>query len=197
MTLLNKMPFSGKVEQLMSRPSRDTGFEKAPTGSLTLTLQGPADDCHTGETRLADSRTLPLYKRDTVIRNVRQLTLLSVEELEETAERIGIPAIDPGWFGANIVVSGIPDFTLLPPSTRLQFPSGATIVVDMENYPCSQIAKVVERHHPGTQFKVVDAAMHKRGVTAWVEREGEIKTGDAIKIICPPNRIYPHMKVSA
>ena len=71
-------------------------------------------------------------------------------------------------------------------------PLGATIVVDMENYPCSQIAKVVEQHHPGTQFKVVQASMHKRGVTAWVEREGVVKTGDAIKIVTPPNRLYPH-----
>jgi hypothetical protein len=197
MTLLNKMPFKGKVEQLLQRPSRETGFEKAATGSLVLTLHGPADDCHTGETRLADSRTLPLYQRDTVIRNVRQLTLLAVEELADIAQRLEIPAIDPGWFGANIVVSGIPDFTLLPPSTRLQFSSGATIVVDMENYPCSQIAKVVERHHNGTQFKVVEAAMHKRGVTAWVEREGAVKTGDTIKVICPPNRLYPHMKATA
>jgi hypothetical protein len=197
MTLLNTLPFKGKVEQLLKRPSRETGFEKAETGALALTLHGPAEDCHTGETRLADSRTLPLYKRDTVIRNVRQLTLLAVEELDEIARTLDIPAIDPGWFGANIVVSGIPDFTLLPPSTRLQFPSGATIVVDMENYPCSQIAKVVERHHTGTQFKVVDAAMHKRGVTAWVEREGEVKAGDTIKVICPPNRLYPHMKASA
>ncbi len=69
--------------------------------------------------------------------------------------------------------------------------------MDTENYPCSQTAKVVERHHPGTQFKVVEAAMHKRGVTAWVEREGEIKIGGSIKIICPPNRLYPHMKASA
>lgn len=197
MTLLNRMAFTGKVEELLSRPSRERGFEKSVTGALRLTLQGPDGDCHTGETRLADVRTLALYKRDTVIRNVRQLTLLSVEELTEIAARLGIPAIDPGWFGANILVSGIPDLTLLPPSTRLQFPSGATVVVDMENHPCRQIAEVVGCHHPDVQDKVVKAAMHKRGVTAWVEREGEVKTGNAIKVVCPPNRLYPHTKASA
>jgi hypothetical protein len=37
------------------------------------------------ETRKSDSRTLQLYKRNTDIRNVRQVTVLSAEELEETA----------------------------------------------------------------------------------------------------------------
>ena len=191
MTLLNVLSFQGKVESLLARASRSEGFVKAQTDQIALTFAGP-DDCHAGLTRKSDSRTLPLYKRNIDIRNVRQLTLLSAEELAEVAARLSIPEVKPEWLGANMLVSGIPDFTLLPPSTRLQFPSGATIVVDMENYPCSQIAKVVESHHPGTQFKVVEAAMHKRGVTAWVEREGMVKTGDAIKIITPPNRLYPH-----
>jgi MOSC domain len=192
MTLLTILPFQGEVKAVLTRDSRETGFEKTNTGHMRLTFAGPEGDCHTGLTRKSDVRTLPLYKRDIEIRNVRQITILADEELSEIAERLQIPAIDPSWFGANLVVKHIPDFTLLPPSTRLQFPSGATLVVDMENYPCSQIAKVVERHHPGTQFNVVKAALHKRGVTAWVEREGDVNIGDKIKIVIPPNRLYPH-----
>lgn len=192
MALLTKLPFQGKVEALLSRPSRDTGFEKNPTGKLSLKFTGPEDDCHTGLTRAADSRTLPLYKRNTEIRNVRQLTVLSLEELADVAKALGIPKIEPSWFGANIVVSGIPDFTLLPPSTRLQFSSGATIVNDMENMPCSQIAEVVGRHHPDVKFKLVKSSTHKRGITAWVESEGSIAIGDTVAVIIPPNRPYPH-----
>ncbi len=191
MTLLNVLPFLGKVESLQARATREAGFVKAKTAGLDLSFAGP-EDCHGGLTRKSDVRTLPLYKRGIDIRNVRQLTLVSVEELAGIAERLGIAEVKAEWLGANMVVSGIPDFTLLQPSTRLQFPSGATIVLDMENYPCSQIAKVIDEHHPGTRFKVMEAAMHKRGVTAWVEREGEVKTGDAIKIVTPPNRLYPH-----
>ncbi len=191
MTLLNVLPFQGKVESLLARTSRADGFVKTETGSLNLSFAGP-EDCHGGLTRKSDVRTLPLYKRDIDIRNVRQLTVVSVEELADIAARLAIADVKAEWLGANMVVSGIPDFTLLPPSTRLQFPSGATIVVDMENYPCSQIAKVVDEHHSGTRFRVVEAAMHKRGVTAWVECQGEVKTGDAIKIVTPPNRLYPH-----
>lgn len=196
MPLLTKLPMPGRVERLLQRPSRDEGFEKFTAPRLGFTFAGPSGDCHSGETRPSDSRTAQLYPRNTPIRNVRQVTLLSVEELAKTAEILGIPEIDPSWFGANIVVSGIPDFTLLLPSTRLQFSSGATLVVDMENHPCSQIAEVVGRHHPEVQKKVVKAAMHRRGVTAWVEREGDIAQGDEITVWLPPNRPYPHMPLA-
>jgi hypothetical protein len=192
MPLLSKLPFTGKVESLLLRPSRETGFEKSPTGSITLRLSGPEGDCHTGLTRASDSRTLQLYKRDTEIRNVRQITILSEEELAATANDLGIPKIDPSWFGANMVLTGIPDLTLLLPSTRFQFPSGAVLVNDMENLPCSQIAEVVGRHHPEVRFNLVKSATHRRGLTAWVEREGEVKTGDAVIVWLPPNRVYPH-----
>ncbi len=192
MTLHTKLKFEGKVESLLLRPLRDGGFEKSPTGTMQLAFSGPVGDCHRGETRKSDSRTLALYKRGIDIRNVRQVTILSVEELDDVARALEVPKVDPSWFGANIVLSGIPDLTLLPPSTRLQFPSNATLVVDMENYPCSQIAEVVGQHHPDVQKRVVKQAMHKRGLTAWVECEGDISVGESVNIFIPPQRIYPH-----
>jgi MOSC domain len=192
MTLITKARVSGRVEQLLAGPDRADGLEKMLLQSLALGFAGPEGDMHSGQLRKSDVRTKVMYPRDIDIRNVRQVTLVSVEELAEAAQELGIAEIRPGWFGANVLVSGIPDFTLLPPSTRLQFSSGATIVVDMENYPCSQVAEVVGRHHPNVQNKVVKAAMHKRGVTAWVEREGGIQMGDHITVFLPPNRLYPH-----
>ena len=192
MALHTKLKFSGRVESLLLRSSREGGFEKALAGEMMLTLDGPVGDCHTGVTRKSDSRTLVLYPRGLDIRNVRQLTLLCSDELQAIADELGIPAVNPSWLGANIVFSGIANFTFLPPSTRLQFPSGATIVVDMENYPCSQIAEVIGRHHPEVQNKVVKKALHKRGLTAWVERKGAIHNGDDVTIFIPPQRIYSH-----
>ena len=197
MPLLTKLPNKARVDALLRRSSRENGFEKSVTDSMMLRLDGPEGDCHSGHTRKSDSRTLQLYKRNTDIRNVRQITIVSQEELDEVAKLLAIPFIDPSWFGANMVLSGIADLTLLLPSTRFQFPSGAVLVNDMENLPCSQIAVVVARHHPDIQFKVVRAALHKRGLTAWVEREGEIKTGDAVAVWLPPNRVYPHMPVAS
>jgi MOSC domain-containing protein YiiM len=149
-------------------------------------------DCHGGITRKSDSRMLKQYKRNTEVRNSRQVSILSIEELAEVAERMGIPAVKAEWVGANMVVRGIPDLTLLPPSTRLQFPSGAMIVVDAENHPCRYPADIIAKHHPEAKKGFVSAAMHKRGVVGWVEAEGVIRAGDAITIWIPPQRIYSH-----
>jgi hypothetical protein len=192
MPLLTKLTLKGHVTQLLLRPSRAGGFEKSPTGKISLTLDGPLGDCHTGATRLSDSRTLALYKRNIDIRNVRQITILSEEELTDMATALAIPEIKAEWLGANLVLRGIPDLTLLPPSTRLQFPSGATLVVDMENMPCRQIADQVAQHYPQVQLTLVKAATHKRGLTAWVERQGDMSLGDEVTVFIPPQRMYSH-----
>jgi MOSC domain len=192
LSVVAKLKMVGRVEQLLSRTSRDDGFEKQQRQSLSLLLSGPEGDCHTGLTRLSDSRTLQTYKRNTVIRNVRQISIVSVEELADVAKALDLPDMNPSWLGANLVTSGIPDLTLLPPSSRLQFPSGATLVVDTENLPCRQVADVVSRSHPEKGPMFVKAATHKRGVTAWVEREGDVRVGDEIIIFIPPQRIYAH-----
>jgi MOSC domain-containing protein YiiM len=105
---------------------------------------------------------------------------------------MGIREVKPEWVGANLVTAGIPELTLLPPSTRLQFPSGATLTVDLENGPCRYVAEVIAKHHPDAAERWIAAATHKRGVTAWVEREGTIAKGDAIALFLPPKRLYAH-----
>jgi len=192
MVLVHKAAFQGKVEKLYSKTSRQDGFEKLEKDSLNLLLSGPEGDCHAGFTREADSRTLKLYKRGTPIRNVRQVTIVAPEELAEVATKMGLPEIDPVWLGANMLLSGVPDLTLLPPSTRIQFPSGATIVVDMENAPCTQVSKAIVQRHGEVGWDFVKAATNKRGVTGWVEREGEVKVGDVATLFFPPQRLYAH-----
>ena len=142
--------------------------------------------------RAALGTFLLTYKRNTVIRNVRQITLISAEEMAEVAAAMELPQMNATWLGANILTSGIPDLTLLPPSSRLQFPSGATLVIDMENMPCRQVADVIAKSFPKKSSQFVRAATHKRGLTAWVEREGEIHLDDEIKVFIPPQRIYAH-----
>jgi hypothetical protein len=192
MPLQTKLSFTGKVEQLLARVSRDDGFDKQQRQNLSLKFSGPEGDCHTGLTRLSDSRTLLTYKRNTIIRNVRQLTMISVEEMADVAKGMGLDSINASWLGANVVTSGIPDLTMLPPSTRLQFSSGATVVVDMENIPCRQVNDEISKTHPEQGPKFVKAATHKRGLTVWVEREGDIKIGDTISLFIPPQRIYQY-----
>ncbi len=190
MPLMTRLAFTGRVEALLRSADRAKGLEKSRVEQLTLRFDGIDGDCHGGLTRKADVRTIKQYPRDTPIRNVRQLTLLSVEELAEIAAIMAIPDVRPEWVGANVVTSGIPDLTLLPPSSRMQFPSGATIVVDMENEPCRYPAEIIEKHNPDQKVGFVKAAKHKRGITAWVEREGDVSSGDEITIWIPPQRLY-------
>ena len=171
---------------------RRASLEKSETNRLELMFSGIKGDFHGGLKRKSDSRTLKQYPRNTDIRNVRQVTLVSAEELADIAVAMGIPEAKAEWLGANLVTAGIPDLSLLPPSTRLQFPSGATLVVDMENAPCRQVADVISRYHPEARSGFVESATNKRGVTAWVEREGIVNTGDEIAIWIPPQRIYAH-----
>ncbi len=189
---LSKAPFSGTVEMLLVNPRRESGLEKARTDEISLLFSGIAGDCHGGLTRKSDSRMLKQFKRGTPVKNVRQASILSVEELADIARAMEVPAVQPEWVGANLVTSGIPDLTLLPPSSRLQFSSGATLVIDMENLPCRYSAAIIEKHHPEHTRGFVAAATRKRGLVAWVESEGVVSTGDAITVWIPPQRIYAH-----
>ncbi len=190
--LLSKTPFTGRVEMLLANPDRESGLEKAEVREIRLLFSGIEGDCHGGLNRKSDSRMLKQHKRGTDVRNSRQLSILSVEELADIAKTMKIPAVKAEWVGANMVTSAIPDLSMLPPSSRLQFPSGATIVIDMENFPCRYPAEVIEKHHPEPAVGFVSAGMHKRGLVGWVEREGEVKAGDAIVIWIPQQRIYAH-----
>ena len=190
--LLTKLSFAGTVDVLLASPDRDGGLEKQWVPEAHFLFSGMEGDCHAGMTRKSDSRMLKQYKRNTEVRYSRQVSILSLEELAEVAERMGIPAVKPEWVGANMVIRGIPDLTLLPPSTRLQFPSGAMIVVDAENHPCRYPADIIAKHHPEARKGFVSAAMHKRGVVGWVEAEGVVRKGDAITIWLPPQRLYSH-----
>ena len=87
---------------------------------------------------------------------------------------IGLDALDPAWLGASVVVSGLPDFSHLPPSSRLQSQDGATLTVDMQNRPCQFPAKTIEQAMPGHGTRFKTAAKGKRGVTAWGRKRGNL-----------------------
>jgi MOSC domain-containing protein YiiM len=188
--LLSKALFLGTVSRLLANPDRQTGLEKQQRPELMLHFAGIEGDCHGGLTRKSDSRMLEQYPRGTEVKNTRQISILSEEELAEIAVAMGIPALKPEWVGANLVTQGIPHLTLLPPSTRLQFPSGAMIAVDNENLPCRYPAAIIEGHHPEATQGFIAAARHKRGVVGWVEAEGAIRLGDAITVWIPPQRTH-------
>jgi hypothetical protein len=194
MPILSPSNLHGKVRALLHNPSRDAQLETTPHERLAFTYAGIPGETHGGLTRPSCSRVLKQYpKRGTEIRNTRQVSIVSVEDLAEIASRLTSPDLPPEWIGANLVVEGIPDFTMVPPSSRLIFEGGVTLTVDMENAPCRFPGEVIERHHPGRGAAFPKIAVGLRGVTAWVEREGEIAVGETCRLHCPPQRIYAHI----
>ncbi|MCX7567580.1 MOSC domain-containing protein [Sulfitobacter sp. F26169L] len=169
-------------------PDRAASLKAMPREALTLTYAGPEEEDHGGLTRPSCSRVLSQYPRDTEIRNTRQLCVMSAEELAVIAAGIDVAALDPGYMGATMVIEGIADFTYVPPSSRLQAESGATIVVDMENRPCMLPARGIEADMPGHGKAVKNAAKGRRGVTAWVEREGVLRIGEKLRLHIPDQR---------
>jgi MOSC domain-containing protein YiiM len=194
MSVLNKSSIVGRVVAVLRSPDRERGLEKQPVERLDLGFDGIEGDCHGGRVRLSDSRMVTQYARGTPVANTRQVSILSAEELDQIAATLGIPNLPPEWVGANVVTAGIPDLTLLPPATRLSFSSGATLIVDLENAPCRYVGEVIDKHHPGRGDLFVKSATHKRGVVAWVEREGAIAVDDAITLHLPPQRLWHHAR---
>ncbi|MDO8881412.1 sulfurase [Pseudotabrizicola sp.] len=193
MAALKPTGFVGRIIWLGMVPDRDRQLRSDPVSSLRAGFGGPEGEAHGGLTRPSCSRVKAQYPRDTVIRNTRQFCLLGAEELADIAQRMGLKALDPALVGATMVIEGLPDFTHLPPSSRLQGAGGATLVVDMENRPCVLPGKPIEAVHTGFGAKFKAAAKGRRGVTAWVEREGVFMLGEAVSLHIPDQRVWAHL----
>ncbi len=124
----------GRVAQTLRAAGKD--FTSKPVDAIELTFDGIKGDFHAGATRPSGGRE-PWYDRGTLMRNERQLSILSLEEMRLIAENLGLPKIEGGWIGANLVLEGIPDLSFLPPRTLLFFEGGATLRIDGYNAPCA------------------------------------------------------------
>jgi hypothetical protein len=187
MPTMQKSDFAAEVVWLGHVPAGQ-GLRAAPVETLQLTFDGAAGERHGGGLRPSCSRMTMLYPKGTEIRNVRQLSVLCADEMAEIASRIDLEALDPALLGVSVVLKGIPDFTHVPPSSRLQGPSGVTLTIDMENLPCIYPGKEIETESPG-HGKAFKAAAHgRRGVTAWVERPGALTLGDRLELFVPTQR---------
>ena len=162
-----------------------------PVEQILVTFAGFEGDQHAGLTRKADGRT-PYYPRGTEIRNDRQVSLVSVEELLQIAALLDLPELRPDWLGANLLISGIPKLTQLPPSTRLVFEQGAVLVVQAENLPCTGPGGVLAANfdRPELKSSFPKAAAGLRGLVACVEKPGLIRVGEAVQAEVPAQVLY-------
>lgn len=183
--------------------ARGKNFVSEPVEELPLTYDGIEGDFHAGQVRASGARE-PWYKRGTEMRNERQVSILSVEELALISDGLGLKEVNPGWIGANIVLEGIADMSFLPPRTFLMFEGGVTLRIDGYNAPCRDAGGEIARHvgasktggplgetargddidWRGTDMALAfkDAAYMRRGLVGWVEREGIIKPGEKLMV---------------
>lgn len=166
-------------------------FESTPVERVNVSFAGFEGDLHAGITHKSDSRT-PWYPRGTEIRNNRQVSIVSVEELEEIRRAMGVERILPEWLSINLALEGIPHLTQLPPNTRIVFSSGAVLVVYQENNPCGSAGRAIGKQvgRPEIETLFPKAALHRRGLVAYVELEGQIHRGDSVKVEVPEQVIY-------
>ena len=170
------------------------GFETRACDGLDLTWDGVAGDVHAGPTRRTTGRE-PWYERRTEIRNERQLSIVSPDELEVVAGRMAIPQISAGWLGANLLLDGVPRLSMLPAGTLMFFENGVTLKVDAQNGPCRAAGRAIAR---GAGMADVEAgallfpkvAKRLRGLVAWVEKPGRISRGETVSLRIPEQWIY-------
>ena len=104
MPMLTPTGLHATVAALLVDPDRGAGLESEPRERVTLDWTGIVGEAHGGLTRAACSRVAAQYPRGAEIRNVRQLTAVSVEELE--AIRVAMDA--PCRLPAEVIERHLP-----------------------------------------------------------------------------------------
>ena len=185
--------FTATITWLGQVPVERPDIRSVAVTQAQATYAGFEDDHHGGLTRASCVRVKNRHERGTDIRNTRQLSILSAEEVALIAAGMGLETLAPEHLGASLILRGIPDFTYVPPASRLQAENGTTLVIDVENGPCNLPAREIEKDEPGHGKAFKTAARGKRGVTAWVEREGPLRVGDTLKLFVPDQPAWRHL----
>ena len=169
-------------------------FQTRPVDELLLDFDGIAGDFHAGPTRRSGGRE-PWYPRGTEMRNERQLSIVAADELAVVAQRMGLAEIRPEWIGANLVIEGVPNLSMLPAGTLLFFKGGVTIKVDAQNGPCRIAGRSIAENAGMADVEAgallfPKVAKRLRGVVAWVEKPGTVMAGEEISVRVPEQWIY-------
>lgn len=159
------------------------------TAELALDLGGIPGTRHHGHARKAGPRE-PWYPRGMEMRHGRQLSAVAPDELAEIAAKLCIGRIEPQWLGANLLVSGVPEFSWLPAGTRLHF-AQASLFVEAQNAPCSIVGReVAARTGADVARRFSRAATGLRGLVLSVERAGTIRAGETIELRLPAQKLW-------
>ena len=175
----------GRVVSVHLGNNEDLSKEQRET--LQAEIGGFAGDKHQGPVRKAWKGEWE--PEGTIRRNERQWSGVSVEELAYISERLNLnETLRPSTLGANLCIEGVADFSLLPKGTKLLFPSGAVLLVEEYNPPCTDMgAEIASRYssrsdEPLTKQSWLRPASGRRGVVGVVDVPGEIRSGDEVEV---------------
>jgi len=176
----------GRIVSLHLGNNNDLSKRVCPT--LQAQVNGFAGDKHQG----AERKTWSGEKqpKGTVRRNERHWSGVSVEELTHITERLQLTELlSATTLGANLCLEGIPEFSLLPKGTTLEFPSGAILTVEEYNPPCIEMGAQIATKYatqsgeplkPNTWLR---PAAGRRGVVGVIDVPGEICVGDEVEVL--------------
>ena len=163
-------------------------FVTKPKDQLSFTLEGIEGDRHFGYETVSGGRFTTLYDRGTRVRNNRQWSAISPQEVKEIAKNLGVDSrLTPELLGINLLLDGVEKLSELPPMSYLVFSphnnfqprrqEDVTLVVYGQALPCTIAGKaLVEPLGDETlERKFPKAALGYRGTTGWVERGGIIR----------------------
>ena len=140
---------------------------------------GVAGDAHLGVTVKHRSRVA----KDPTQPNLRQVHLLHEELFDELQTRNFI--VKPGEMGENVTTRGV-DLLGLPTGTRLHLGQHAVVEVTGLRNPCVQIDRFQQGLMAATLDKDADGNLiRKAGVMSVVLADGDVRAGDAIRIVLP------------
>ena len=154
-----------------------------PVDMINATLEGIIKSRHYGFTRWSNSRKM-------VVRNERQWTGLSVEEVEIIRQKMNLRELAAEILKPNILIQGIPDFSQLPRGTKLAFENGTLLVVEEFTDPCTPMGqRIANRYITDADGKPIKANMfpkaanHERGLVGVIEQPGIIRPGDKVEVV--------------
>jgi hypothetical protein len=172
------------------------GFVTTRVDLLHVDAGGVPGDRHVGLRRRAGPRE-PWLPRGLDLHNDRQLTAVSVEELQELAGALNVPEVKAEWLGANILIRDLPNVSHLAAGSRLAigghwsgkgtFDGGAILRVSGYNFPCRGPGRVLAEmfERPELEFAFVKAAAKLRGLILFVDHPGQMAPGDAVVVVGP------------
>ncbi len=161
---------------------------KEQHASIEVELIGIVGDAHRSYQRKAWAGG-DKQPEGTTRRNERQWSAVSLEELAEISSEMDLSEeLTATCVGANLCFSGISQLSRLPKGTLLKFPSGAELMVEEYNPPCSYMGeKVASLYSTNSGDAISTTAFSKaakltRGIVGVVEVSGVINAGDEVTV---------------